>query len=221
MTTSFKKTRTTAKDYGVPSEEILQTLVLENLSDYPITQINLKETISAGASFKQGSVKINEILYPNLDIVSGFELPVALATTGDKVTILYSVIIDEAPVSASTEIFSTLSYTVNYDLMLSEDTEKIAIEIYDEKLVITKSADKLAVVSSQTLSFENVIKNEGKATHTNIMFYDPIPQGITFVKGTVKIDGNTKPDYDPSVGFALDDLSPNAQITISFDVVVD
>ena len=69
--------------------------------------------------------------------------------------------------------------------------------------------------------FQNVTKNEGDIINTNLFFKDPIPEGTTFVAGSVKVNQEEKADFDPAVGFNLDDLNPNGEITVTFEVKVD
>lgn len=56
MTTSFLKVKSSAKTYAKPNEEVEQTIVLTNNSEYDIFDVSIIDTISVGATFKEGSV---------------------------------------------------------------------------------------------------------------------------------------------------------------------
>lgn len=219
MSTSFKKVRTSAKEFAFPKEEILQTLTLTNETDFELKNVNIIETISRGASFKTGSVTIDNVPFSEYDIVTGFDLPSSIASQESKI-ITYILAIDENPTSDVINTKSTIEYSIDDTNNFSDMSNVLSIEIRSQKMVITKSANKLAVASGQTITFENVIRNEGSLKNTSIMFKDILPAETEFIKGTVKVNDEAKYDYDPVQGFELDDLNPGSQVTVKFDVTV-
>ena len=219
MTTSVKKVRTSEKEFAFPKEEILQTLTLTNESDFELKNVNIVETISGGATFKTGSVTIDSVPYTEYDIVTGFDLPSSIASQSSKI-ITYILTIDENPAFDVINTKSTIEYSIDDTINFSDMSNVLSIEIRTQKMVITKSANKIAVASCQTITFENVIRNEGSLKNTNIMFKDILPAETEFIKGTVKVNDEAKYDYDPVQGFELDDLDPGSQVTVKFDVMV-
>lgn len=220
MTDSFLKERSSEKTSGVPTQEIRQTLVLTNNSDYEIDGIKITDTIGTGASFVIGSLSIDGQTEPDFDPTLGYSLNKAISPNGGKVTIEYNIAIDSDPSVSQFSMASSISYEVN-EMTFSERSNTVLVSIVKEKITIKKSASVLAVVSGQTITFTNVITNEGNMSNTNIMFYDPIPEGTTFVQHSVKVDGVSKDAYDPQTGFELDDLDAGQSTTITFDVLVN
>lgn len=220
MTDAFLKVRSTEKTSGVPSQEIRQTLVLTNNSDYDIENVKITDTIGMGANFVYGSLAIDDETKPDIDPTMGFNLGKTISANGGSVTITYTIAIDADPSASQFSTASSISYDVN-EMTFSERSNTVLISIVKEKITIQKTASVLAVVSGQTITFTNTITNEGNMTNTNIVFYDPIPEGTTFVQHSVKIDGVNKDEFDPQVGFALDDLNAGQSTTITFDVLVN
>ncbi|MGN1200790.1 MAG: hypothetical protein ACI4R8_00800 [Candidatus Caccovivens sp.] len=220
MTESFTKVKSYEKDYASPSEELTQTLVLTNNSEYEIMSVNIKDTLSEGATFKAGSVEIDGTPYEDFDPEAGFELPDIIEGNGGTSTITFGVVINDNPEVENITDTATISYQVN-EVELSENSNTVTINIVANKIVIEKTSSASAVISGQTLTFHNVIKNEGSFANTDLFFTDPIPEGTTFVEGSVKIDDVEQPDYDPATGFALEELQPGGSITVTFDVMVD
>lgn len=218
MTTSFVKTRQTEKTYGLPNDEILQTLSLQNDSEYDITNVRVEDTISSGLTFKTGSLKIDNTEYPDLT-PDGFDLPIDIPS-GTTVNITYYVVVDANPTVSSAQIVSNITYSVNEVDSLKETSNQVDIELVVEKISIVKTSSQTAVISGQKLTFQHVITNEGKTTQTDIMFYDPLPQGTKFVENSVKIDNVEKLGLNPS-GFKLDDLQPNSSVTVTFEVLIE
>ena len=219
MTTSFIKLRTSAKDYGEPNEEIEQTITLTNNSEYTITSINIKDTIGAGATFKAGSVTINEESKPNEDIVTGINLE---DITASGVTIIkYLLVVDASPTVERVDSYSTITYSVNETTDLEENSNTTNLNLSKNMIVITKTSDKSVVIKGQKIKFQNVITNTGNLKNTDVEFKDPIPEGTTFVNGSVMVNGVVQGGSNPSVGFKIDDLEPNATVTVTFEVTVD
>lgn len=220
MTDAFLKVRSSAKTSGVPTQTISQTLVLTNNSEYEISNIKITDTIGTGATFVDGTLKIDNQTMPTYDPTLSFELGKSLSQNGGTSTITYDIAIDADASVTQLSTISSIRYDVN-EMTFSERSNSVLISIVNEKITIVKSASALAVVSGQTITFTNVITNEGNMTNTNIMFYDPIPEGTTFIQNSVKIDGISKDSFDPQIGFAIDDLGAGQSTTVTFDVSVN
>lgn len=220
MSTSFTKVKNATKEYVITGEEVEITTLLTNISDYDVTDVSLVDTITGG-TFKPGSVTIGSTPYIDMDPTTGIELPSSIAKQSGSTLISYTVVANnEAGVSKIT-IDSEITYTVNERTDLKEDLEQLSINISQVGLEITKTSDKTAVISGETLTFQNVVKNIGTLTHTSVRFFDTLPVGTQFVVGSVKIDKVSQPTYDPTTGFDLEDLTPNKEIEVTFDVTVE
>lgn len=135
MTDSFLKYRKTAKNYGVTNEEILQTLTLQNNSDYTISNIRIQDDISKGLTFKQNSLKIDDVAFANFN-PSNFTLPNSLQS-GDVSKITYNVIIEENSTVNNGNICSFVTYLINELEEFKEKSNCVEIEIRQKKAKIT------------------------------------------------------------------------------------
>ncbi len=219
MTTSFKKVRTTQREYAIPGEEIEQTLVLTNESARQIDNIRISDTISPDATFKTGSMTINDVAYDSFT-PDNYTLPNSISPQG-SVTVKYTIVVIDSPATDLVSIISDITYDVAEVTDLEEKSNKIEIQITENEITVELTSSKTAVISGQKLMFQNVITNKGSVTNTNVMFKEPIPDGTQFVPGSVKIDDVVKADYNPAVGFELDDMDPAKVITVTFEVTVD
>lgn len=221
MTTSLQKQLSSSKDFGLPGDEITIELILTNTSEYDVSEVNIKDTIGTGATFKEGTVTIDGTPQASFDPVTGFQLPETLTKNGGSSTIKYTITVDDNPTVETFTVVSEIDYTVAGVEQLTENSNTVTIAIETIMVSIAKTSDKVAVISGSTVKFQNVITNKGNLTHTNVVFKDPIPAGTQFVENSVKIDNVDKPGYNPETGFALEDLTPNAEITVTFEVTVD
>ena len=219
MTTSFTKVRSTAKEFGEGGDEIEQTLVLTNNTEYSITGVQIMDTIGSGVTFKEGSVTIDEEPKADLNPLNGFNLEEDIAKNS-SVTIKYIVEVDNDTTEPSAEIKSKITYSVNEISDLEEYSNAVTITLTENNITIVKTSDKTAVISGQKLTFQNVIENKGKLKNTNITFKDQLPEDVEFVVGSVMIDGVSQGGSNPTVGFAVQDLEPNEKVTVTFEVTV-
>lgn len=222
MTTSFTKVKSADKDFGVLGDTIKLTLILTNNSDYPITDIKIKDTIDSKATFSAGSVEIDGTPYVDYNPVTGFTLPSELSASGGTTTITYSIVLKtDKPATDVYNFISDITYSVNEVTDLNEKSNLLTLELVNPTLTITKTASKDSALQGEQVTYTSVIKNDGNVAHTLITFSDPIPAGTTFVNGSVKIDGITQPTYNPETSFSLNDLQIGAETKVEFAVTLD
>lgn len=219
MTLSLLKERSTEQTYGLPGDEIKQTIKLTNNSSYDITDVTVTDSIGANATFKAGSVTINDTPSADANPLTGIEID-QIAQSGGVATITYILVIDDAPSTDQISAQATINYTVAERDNLIETTNKNEISIELQKITIEMTSDKSAVISGDTLIFQSVVTNAGNLANTDIVFKSELSEELIFVAESVAIDGVTKTSLDPTVGFPLDDMQPGAKTTINFSAKV-
>lgn len=220
MTTSFTKVRTSAKKYVLPLDVVKQTLTLNNSSDFDIFNVNIKEIISANATFQAGSLEVDGVSYKDLDITAGFDLPKQIKSN-ETVVITYDLKIDEDIETDAINLVSQIKYSVNEIENLMENSNVVGLEIIQSDIEITKTATPNVVISGQNVTFKNVIENKGLTNNTEVIFKDELPDEVEFVEGSIKIDGIEKSDLELKNGISLEDLTPGKTITVEFQVKVN
>ena len=221
MTVAFVKDKSSMLDYAAAKEEVLQSIILTNESLSDIENIRLKETIGQGASFKEGSVTLDDVSYPNFDLVKGITLPNKLVPNSG-IVVSYILVIDDKPTVNSVSLKTNITYDVNEIKNLSEDTLEIVIDITDNKIVIENTSSQSVVISGTEFMYQNVIKNIGKVANINLFFRDSIPKETAFVPGSVRINKSDAPaEYNPENGFEVGNLDVGAEIEVTFKVIVN
>ncbi len=86
-----------------------------------------------------------------------------------------------------------------------------------------KSVNKETAAVGETVTYTVHIENTLLKSVNGIRFQDTIPSGLTFVPGSVRIDGAAQTGLDPNAGFDLPFRfnSPGAAGDIAFDAKVD
>lgn len=120
------------------------------------------------------------------------------------------------------------SLTVEF---LSEGPEVIgndyAIDDVSFNEILVREFTPVKTVSSTTASVGEVIDYtvtiENTCTNplTNVFFQDIVPEGLSFIPGSVIINGTLVPDADPNVGFHLPDIPGGSTATVTFSVMAD
>lgn len=216
----FKAIRTSEKTYAIPSQEVTQTLTLTNNSGEEVKNVIVTDTISAGATFKAGSVTVDSESMPDADPTIALVLESSIPN-GSSVVISYVITVDAEP--KVNEFTSTSQVTYDLDDRASLDTTSntLTTTIVLQKLSVTKTSTKSAVIKGQTLTYQITVTNEGNIKNTDITLTDPLSSDVTFVQDSVKINEVTKEGYNPSSGFSLPDLNPTEKTVVMFDVSVN
>jgi len=217
----FSIVRTGSEHTAAPGTVVNQTLTLYNKSQYEIDSVHVQDTISQGATFQARSVSVGGRSFPDIDPTNGFDLNEIIAS-GNSETITYKIVMDDPMPDAVRKV--NLQSTVQFNVGKQSHTQQSNVYVVDfthGEIEIEKTSDKSAVIKGQTLLFQNVVKNTGTLEDDDVFFIDTIPQGMTFVEKSVKIDDVSYPDYNPVDGFSLGNILGKSQKTVTFDVTID
>ncbi len=86
-----------------------------------------------------------------------------------------------------------------------------------------KSVDKSVTYVGDILTYRVVLNNIGADTvdATNVVFTDNLPPGLSFVSGSVKIDGVVQSSVNPVTGIPIATISAGSSKTVQFQARVD
>ena len=204
-------------------ESVHNTVTFTNNSAAKLFDSFFKIPQHIGASFVEGSVKINGAAQPTYDPSVGFVLPDL--NLSEKVVVEYDLKADNPMSRTPVTHFATLNYTVNDpargDVKYSDNTDVLSFDVVSDKINVVKSVDKSLAVKGENLHYTVMIANIGNVEKSDLIFKDPVPDGTTFVRGSVKINGTNFSVYDPEIGFVLRNLAPRETLVVEFDVKVD
>ncbi len=202
-------------------ENVRNTIVITNHSTTKLFRNYFTVPQTDGASFVEGSVKINGVAQPTYNPLTGFELP---DLKPDETIIIEYEIKAEKPTTAPIKNIATLRYSVNDpargNVNYYENTDTLSIFVISDNISVIKTVDKSFAIKGEKLHYTVTVKNTGNITKTDLVFKDEIPDGTIFVANSIKIDGTTYSAYNPKMGFTLRSLTPNETLTVEFDVKV-
>ena len=84
-----------------------------------------------------------------------------------------------------------------------------------------KTVDRQNANVGESVRFTVTLTNTCESPLTNVFFRDVIPNGLSFVSGSVSINGWPAAQADPNSGFVLPDVPGGGTVTVSFSARVD
>lgn len=213
-------TKSANKPYADVGEEIAYTLVLENTGTVDALNVTLNDLLPPETTLVDGSVTVDGVPYAGA-------LPVVIASisAGQSVTVSFEVTVNSLPAVNPVFNIARADYGffpfAGYPATGFSNSNPVAVFIIARAVTNVKSVDKAFAIKGDILTYTSVIKNTGSVPVTNVIFKDEIPAGTTFVNGSVYIDGVNYPAYDPEAGFFAANLTPQASVTVIFQVQVN
>ena len=84
-----------------------------------------------------------------------------------------------------------------------------------------KSANVSAVTVGNTVDYTVTLRNTGANALTDVAFTDNVPDGLSFIAGTVRVNGIAMPAAEPNSGFSVPDIAGGDTLTVNFSVKAD
>jgi uncharacterized repeat protein (TIGR01451 family) len=221
LSDSISKVLSSDKTTLKEGETVHNTVTVTNNSAIKLVYNFISNPTPDGATYVEGSIKVNGVSQPNKNMITGFFLPDL--NPGETFTIEYDLQVN-SPMTVSPVVdYSEFQYSVTDpakgNVSFAENTNPVSIDVLFAKLNVVKSVDKAFAIKGDTLTY--TITNLGNIDINDIYFTDNIPQGTTFVEKSVLINGSNIPGYRPDIGYNVSNLTPNSSTTTSFQVTLD
>lgn len=219
VSTEVLISKSVSKGWGLPEAVIDVTTTITNNMDTNISDVKILDSLSDGATFVTGSVYVGGQEYPEYDPIVGFDLPVTIGAGADM-TMTYKIKIDQL-VEAQTVTDATQATITAGGSQFVLTSDPVLVSVVHNEISLLKEASKTVVQAGDELTYTITITNSGTFTNTDVQFSDPIPDGTTFVEGSVSVDDVIFPKHNPATGFALQDIGAGESIVVKFRVMVE
>ncbi|EDX63408.1 conserved repeat domain protein [Bacillus cereus 03BB108] len=205
-------------------DTITYTVTFQNLGTVPATNVTLTDPIPPGAAFITNSVTINGVPTPG----ENPELGISFGTVnvGETITVTYQVTVTSLPPDGT--IRNQASFTYQYQPNPSEPpvtttttTPNVNIPINNPNPTTTKSVDRQIADLGDTITFTVTFQNRGTVPATNVIVKDILLSGVSFVPGSVVVNGTSQPGENPEIGIPVGTVNPGQSITVTFQGVVN
>lgn len=98
------------------------------------------------------------------------------------------------------------------------NSNPVTTEILTYSVPKVKSGDKTFMQEGETSVHTVVITNNSQTQLFDLLLKDTMSAGATYVAGSVTVNGEAQPAYDPVAGFALPDLAPGQSVTVTYTI---
>ncbi|MCU9814245.1 hypothetical protein [Paraclostridium sp. AKS73] len=217
-------TKSVNTNYATVGDNLTYSVTVKNTGSVNATNLTFTDLIPNATSFNEGTVVVDGISQPTFNPNEGFVLSDLIPNNYHTVT--FSIMVDSLPLTGKVENTADVEFT--YKLTPSDDpvtitstSNKVTTFINLGLLNSNKTVDKLYATINDILTYTINIENEGNATCSSILFKDLIQTDATFEAGSVYVNGINKPDYNPNVGFNLEDIIGYGNTSVSFKVKVN
>ena len=213
-------TKSADKTYADVGEEITYTLVVQNTGTVSALNVTLSDMLPPETSLVDGSITVDGVAYAGT-------LPVVIPSiaAGASSTVVFKVTVNSLP--AVNPIFNVarVDYEffpfAGYPATSFSNSNSVAVFTIVRSLSNVKSVDKNFAIKGDVLTYTSTLTNTGSIPITDLTFKDEIPQGTTFVVGSVYINGVNFPAYNPQTGFFVANLTPQTNAVVTFQVTID
>lgn len=204
-------------------ETIEYTVLIQNNGSTTTNSIFFTDTIEDGTVFIPGSVTVNNTVLPAADPNIGFSIP--NITSGQVTTITFQVSVTNLPVVNPTPNTANIVYDFIFNpdfapIQKSTTSNTTFVQINDADIVSLKTVDLTSVAIGDILTYTTTLTNTGNTDATSVVFTDNIPNGTTFIDGSVLVNNIPQLNANPSTGILVGTIAPNASIPVTFSVTV-
>lgn len=92
------------------------------------------------------------------------------------------------------------------------------VSINNPNPTTTKSADLQIADIGDIVTFTVTFQNKGTVPATNVTVQDSLPQGVSFVPGSVVINGISQLGENPEIGIPIGTVNPGQVLQLRFKV---
>ncbi|MDA1787621.1 DUF7507 domain-containing protein, partial [Bacillus cereus group sp. BY5-1LC] len=209
------------------------TVLLENIGNTTATNIIFTDPIPNNTVFIADSVRVGGVLLPGVNPANG--VPIGDIIAGDFTNITFRVqvvsipnpIFTIGPGGPNSPVVNGAS--IDYQFMTgpnlplvsrSTTSNPVSTQINSEEITLVKSVDKTFATIGDTISYTITLSNPGNVTSQNIIFTDILPDGTTFISGTLTNDSGTQQIGNPANGIQIGNINPNGTAVITLNVLV-
>ncbi|MET3197421.1 UNVERIFIED_ORG: putative repeat protein (TIGR01451 family) [Bacillus proteolyticus] len=204
-------------------ETIEYTVFIQNNGSATTNSIFFTDTIADGTVFIPGSVVVNNTVLPAADPNIGFSIPNVAA--GQMATITFQVSVTNLPAVNPTPNTANVVYDFIFNpdfapIQKSTTSNTTFVQINDADIVSLKTVDLTTVTIGDILTYTTTLTNTGNTDATAVVFTDNIPNGTTFIDGSVLVNNIPQLNANPSAGILVGTIAPNISIPVTFSVTV-
>ncbi|EJQ46403.1 hypothetical protein IEE_01902 [Bacillus cereus BAG5X1-1] len=217
-------TKTVDVATGAVGDVLTYSVLITNVGIIPVTDVLFQDVIPEGTTFVENSVTIGGIQQLGLNPEIGFTV-IPLLNAGGSITVTFQVTITEIPDNEVILNDADVTFTSQPNPQEPPITQTILTNLVVTTINIAsifplKLVDKEVATVGEILTYDVLIFNFGTVAATNVQFIDTTSSGVTFVPGSVSINGVPEPGLDPFIGFTVPDIPVGDFVLVTYQEMV-
>lgn len=200
---------------GIVGEVVTFTVTATNNSIAGLLNAVLTDTIPAGYTFVTGTVTVAGVAVPAANPTTG--IPIGLLPVSASVTVTFDLQITSIP---SPPVLTNQA-NLQYDFLgipYNTPSNLVDVTVLQPVISLLKRSSESEVVVGQIFNFSITVSNSGNVAADNIIVTDLLNPYLSFVAGSVRINGTSFPAESPITGIAVGTVAPGGSTIVSFDV---
>ncbi|OBZ13120.1 DUF11 domain-containing protein [Bacillus sp. FJAT-26390] len=198
-------------------ETLTYTIVVTNSGIAAVTNVTLTDAIPAGAEFVSGSVVVAGASRPTASPASGISIG-TIAPSG-SVTVTFAIRALSVPSSGSFVNQASVSYSSGAFSGLSL-SGIVTTPVYQPIISIVKSGLPTSATVGGPVTYSFTVRNTGNIA-AQATLTDNIPNGSSFIAGSVTVNGTARPSDSPVTGISLGSIPSSGSSTVSFKIILN
>ncbi|WP_339223529.1 DUF11 domain-containing protein [Paenibacillus sp. FSL H8-0332] len=202
-------------------DTLVYTVTARNSGNTPAV-LTIIDVLPPGVSFIANSVLRDGVPLPGVTPSSGIPLGTLVPHSG--VTIAFQVIIVSLPPSLvlDNRAVGTYSFTTPEGRTVSSDirSNPVSVSLLSYQLSTLLSASTPTTFIGDVVTYTLQLRNEGTRPLTAVIATLPVPEGTSFLPGSVIAGGIYQPEADPASGVGLGSLPGGAASEVCYRVRV-
>jgi len=220
--------KTVNNDKPVEVEIITYTLAITNTSGQAATNLVIRDIVPAGVTFVSASMAGGDVRDESAPSTTGLVWTISSIAAATTVNLTFQAQVDIGAYTTYGTVTNTGSF-VSMDQ--TEDTpgnntESEDIEIQPIDIALAKTVDNASPNEDTIITYTVTVTNPSGSTATNLNIRDIVPNGATYVPGSIT-GADTRNEAAPdSTGLtwlinSLPGVAPNNVVTLTFQARVD
>lgn len=198
---------------------ITYNIVCTNDSNLAFSDIFISNHLNPNLKFVKGSIKINNINRPDLNILCG--VSIGRLGTSCKSTLTFEVeVISKVNDTITLNTCAECIYKENNEEKSTIENSIIALYIYNPSIYIKKTVDKHNVSLNDKITYKIELVNNGDIFLDKIVFKDDIYENLEVIEGSFTVNSKVVNEFDLENGVMVGSLGINDYILIEYDAIV-
>ncbi|WP_083681674.1 DUF11 domain-containing protein [Paenibacillus sp. FSL A5-0031] len=183
--------------------------------------LTLTDALPAGTTFAPNSVVVGGVPHPGESPATG--ISVGSVLPGVPITVTYSTVITTLPNPQVlvNQAIGAYTFTPPDGRLLNGSTQSnvLSVPVSAPNVAVVKSTTTVDAALGDIITYSVAVTNSGIESINNVVLTDPVPDGATYVAGSLTINGNPAPGV-PASGIALGLIPSSNTVTVSFKLSV-